>query len=305
MPSEILKFKPVALPCGEAGSTPLFTTNLFRGGCPHSCAYCYASGFKDYAAGDPEPVSTDAIKNIKKWPKRLFLCSASDPFHPKVVELAEILLEGALSAGTFVVISTKALATPKIAKLLGQHRDQVSYTVSLSNLDEKRNAFLEPHAPSAAERLHGKWHNNELVLCGIDQLAQKGVNVTLKADTLFPGIDDREQNISDLLSEAKDGGVRAVNFSYAFYRNRFKKRLSGIPFISRSLVEMNEYQPIASGKGYSLPLVEKKKRLIRLALIAKDMGYEVISTCACKNRVGSVPGDVPMRLDCHFHDRWF
>ena len=108
---DILKFKPVGLPCGETGSGKLYTTNLFTGACPHSCVYCYATGFRDYSDGDPHTIFLSAIENVKKWPLRLFLSSASDPFHPLVVKLAEEVFRAALPAGSFVVISTKALAT--------------------------------------------------------------------------------------------------------------------------------------------------------------------------------------------------
>jgi hypothetical protein len=68
---------------------------------------------------------------------------------------------------------------------------------------------------------------------------------------------------------------------------------------------MNEYQPIASGKGFSLPLFVKKVRLSSMAQIAKDIGFQVISTCSCKNHIESVSESIPMDLDCHFHDRFF
>jgi len=79
-------------------------------------------------------VPQEAIERVKKWPRRLFLSSASDPFHPVVVKLTEEVLRAALAEGTFVVISTKALATPETVKILSRYPGQVSYTVSLSSL---------------------------------------------------------------------------------------------------------------------------------------------------------------------------
>lgn len=302
---EALKFKPVALPCSENGATRLYTTNLFRGRCPHACAYCYAAGLKNFSHGGPSPVPQEAIEHVKKWPRRLFLSSASDPFHPVVVKLAEEVLRAALAEGTFVVISTKALATPETVKILSRYPGQVSYTVSLSSLSEERNRLLEPNAPSARERLRGKRDGNALVLCGTEQIAQSGINITLKADSLFPDIDDTEDGISQLLDEAKACGVRAVNLSYAFYRNRFKSKLTALPLLQQSLATMNESQPIASGTGFSLPISEKRNRLSHMAKIASSIGYRVISTCACKNHIGTIPAEIPMRLECHFHDKWF
>ena len=302
---ETLKFKPVALPCGHDGGSRLYTANLFRGKCPHASAYCYAAGFRDFSGGGPSPMSLEAIQGIKKWPRRLFLSSASDPFHPAVVKLAEELLRAALASGTFVVISTKALATPEILRILSEYPPQVSYTVSLSSLSDERNRLLEPNAPNARERLYGRWEDNTLVLCGVRQIAHNGVHITLKADSLFPNMDDTEEGISRLLEEAKACGVEAVTFSYAFYRNRFKSKLAAIPALRQSLATMQENQPIASGTGFSLPRSEKTSRLTHMARIASTTGYKVISTCACKNQVGTLPAEIPMRLECHFHDKWF
>jgi len=302
---EALRFKPVALPCGEDGGSRLYTTNLFSGECPHACAYCYAAGFGNFSGRGPSPVSREAIEGVAKWPRRLFLSSASDPLHPVVVKVAEEVLRAALAAGTFVVISTKALATHEIVKILSEYPGQVSYTVSLSSLSEGRNRVLEPNAPNARERLHGRWDGNGLALCGAEEIAGSGVHVTLKADSLFPDIDDTEEGISQLLEEARACGVQAVNFSYAFYRNNFKRKLAAIPLLRQSLATMNESQPIASGTGFSLPLSEKRNRLSHMAKIASTIGYKVISTCACKNQVGAMPAKTPMWLECHFHDRWF
>ncbi|NVM26403.1 MAG: hypothetical protein HWN70_10885, partial [Desulfobacterales bacterium] len=89
------------------------------------------------------------------------------------------------------------------------------------------------------------------------------------------------------------------------YRNRFKSKLAAIPALRQSLAAMQENQPIASGTGFSLPRSEKRSRLTHMARIASTTGYKVISTCACKNRVGTLPAEIPMRLECHFHDKWF
>ena len=301
--NDALKFKPVALPCGKKGSIRLYTTNLFVGGCPHECRYCYAQGFRAYSKDGPRSVPLQSIAAVRKWPNKIFLSSASDPFHPLVIGRAAEVLKAALRSGSFVVISTKALATPEIVRTLGRYPDQVSYTVSLTSLNSERNRILEPHAPSAYERLHGK-NKGQKFLCGIEQLADR-VHTTLKIDTIFPDLDDADENIVRLLKEAKWCGAESVMFSYAFYRNRFKKKLTKIAFLQKSLSAMNEYQPIASGKGYSMPLAKKIVRLASMAKIASEIGYKVVSTCSCKNLVEGAFEGIPIRPDCHFHDKWF
>ena len=172
-------------------------------------------------------------------------------------------------------------------------------------MDRNRNRLLEPGAPSAKERLYGKKDENEKYLIGVEQLVQSGVQVTLKADALFPGIDDTDDSIFQLLSAARSCGVQAVNFSYAFYRPKFKSRLTAIPLLGDAVAQMSEYQTIASGKGYSLPLVDKARKLFRMAQMAMDMGFQTISTCKCKNDIGTISSCDIMKLDCHFHDKWF
>jgi DNA repair photolyase len=186
---------------------------------------------------------------------------------------------------------------------LARYPNQVSYTVSLSSLNDEKNSLLEPNAPNAKERLYGKTDKSEIACIGIKQLVESGVNVTLKADCLFPDIDDLEMPISDLLISAKKCGVQAINLSYAFYRSKFKSRLYAIPFLDKALVKMNEMQDIASGKGYSLSLIEKEKRIFWMGNLAKDIGFKVISTCKCKNQIATAPSI--MKYDCHFHEKWF
>ena len=268
------------------------------------CRYCYAQGFRAYSKSGPRPVSMEAIINTRKYPRRLFFSSASDPFHPLVIGRAAEVLKAALQSGSFVVISTKALATPEIVRILSRHSDQVSYTVSLTSLNSERNRILEPHAPSANERLYGK-KNGQDFLCGIEQLAAGGLNTTIKADTICPEIDDAEEDIENLLKAARSAGAQAVTLSYSFFRQKFKKRLTGIAFLQKSLSAMNEYQPIASGMGYSLPIAKKKVRLSKMAKIASDIGYQVISTCSCKNRIEGTFEGAPIKKDCHFHHKWF
>lgn len=300
-----LSFKTVGLPCGKEGPTPLYTANLFNGICPHMCAYCYATNLKGYTNQTPEPVTLENVKNVTKWPRRLFLSSSSDPFHPIVIKVAEHVIKDALSNGTFLVISTKALATNNILKALSNNVDQVSYTISLSSMDPMRNEALEPQAPTAEERLNGKKSENGESLVGVKQLVECGVNVTLKVDTIFPGIDDTDESLSNLLSSAKACGVTSVNFSYAFYRKNFKSRLEEIPFLNDSLLKMTEYQSIASGKGYSLPLAEKALRLSHMVNIAEELGFLKVTVCKCKNQIGSISGCKNIVLDCHFHNKWF
>ena len=110
------------------------------------------------------------------------------------------------------------------------------------------------------------------------------MHITINIDTIFPGIDDAEEDIEGLLKAARSAGAQAVTLSYSFFRHKFKKRLTGIPFLQKSLSVMNEYQPIASGMGYSLSLSKKKVRLANMAKIALDIGYQVISTCYCKKK---------------------
>jgi hypothetical protein len=78
----VFRLKSVALPCGGNGATRLYTANPFTGRCPHARVYCYVAGFRNFSGVPPRPISPEAVASVTRWPKRLFLSSASDPFHP-------------------------------------------------------------------------------------------------------------------------------------------------------------------------------------------------------------------------------
>ena len=233
MKSETLTFKPVSLPCGEPAWGSFTPQTCLQAAVPIHVSTATHRDSRPTGTATQCQSQTEAVRNIKGGRARLFLSSATDPFHPMVSGLAEELLHRALRAGTFVVISTKALATLGIVKLLSEYRGQVSYTVSLSSLSEERNCILEPKAASARERLHGRHENGEITFCGIEQLARKGIHVTLKADTLFPGIDDAEESITSLLEEAKTGRCGGGHLFICILSEQVQTKARSVPFASR------------------------------------------------------------------------
>ena len=263
------------------------TANLFVGPCPGGCLYCYARSMRpNVFHKQPQFMDPDSIDKIKKWPDYLFLSSYSEPFLPQVLPVTFKLLERAFAHGTYISISTKRKPDGKITDLLARNCDRVSVSISLSSVSHERNGILEPHVPSAKERPGFA-----------DFLTQNQISVWIKADTLFPSLDDTEESISSLSREVRLVGVEKIMLSYIFFRPQWKARLQ-VPLLEQSLKEMIENQPIASGSGFSLPIKEKEVRLREIGRAARSCGFTRIITCGCKNAIN--PADIDSRYDSIF-----
>jgi DNA repair photolyase len=290
-----LKFNKVNLPkCNIHPDKRLFGANLYRGLCPVGCIYCYARSLRPNVmhTKSPKVASVSSIRKLGRgrWPEFLFLSSSSEPFQPRTQELARELSCMAFERGTFVSFSTKLRPSDDMIDLLERNRDKTCVSLSLSSVEPERNNVLEPGAPPAEARL---------AFAG--ELVRRKVPIWIKADTLFASMDDGDASFGRLVHSASEAGVKRILISYAFYRKNSKKRIEvALNQLGYSLEEMSEEQPIASGRGYSIPLDEKAIRLRRLGEAARSAGFERIITCGCKNDIAPESIGFDSRV-CEFH----
>jgi len=101
--------------------------------------------------------------------------------------------------------------------------------------------------------------------CGVEQLAAQGVHVTLKADTLFPDLDDAEERLVPLLRAARECGAEAVELLVRLLAQPVQAEVGPDSLARASLALMTARQPIASSEGYSWDLALKAERLARMA----------------------------------------
>jgi DNA repair photolyase len=172
--------------------------NPYRG-CEHGCVYCYARPTHEYlgfSAGlDFETkimVKEDAPELLRKelthpkWkPQLVALSGNTDCYQPieKQKQLTRRCLEVLLEFRNPVVIVTKNHLVTRDIDVLAQLAkfDCIGVTISLSTLDAKLAASMEPRASRPARRLEA-----------IRQLATAGVPVGYLQAPMIPGLTDSE-----------------------------------------------------------------------------------------------------------------
>jgi DNA repair photolyase len=172
--------------------------NPYRG-CEHGCVYCYARPTHEYlgfSAGlDFETkimVKEDAPELLRKelthpkWkPQLVALSGNTDCYQPieKQKQLTRRCLEVLLEFRNPVVIVTKNHLVTRDIDVLAQLAkfDCIGVTISLSTLDAKLAASMEPRASRPARRLEA-----------IRQLAAAGVPVGYLQAPMIPGLTDSE-----------------------------------------------------------------------------------------------------------------
>jgi len=172
--------------------------NPYRG-CEHGCVYCYARPTHEYlgfSAGlDFETkimVKEDAPEILRKelarpsWkPQLVALSGNTDCYQPveKQKQLTRRCLEVLLEFRNPVVIVTKNYLVTRDIDILCELAkfDCIGVTISLSTLDYKLAATMEPRASRPARRLEA-----------IRQLAAAGVPVGYLQAPMIPGLTDAE-----------------------------------------------------------------------------------------------------------------
>jgi len=172
--------------------------NPYRG-CEHGCVYCYARPTHEYlgfSAGlDFETkimVKEDAPELLRKelsrpkWqPQLVALSGNTDCYQPveKQKQLTRRCLEVLLEFRNPVVIVTKNYLVTRDIDILSQlaQFDCIAVTISLSTLDAKLAASMEPRASRPARRLEA-----------IRKLAEAGVPVGYLQAPMIPGLTDAE-----------------------------------------------------------------------------------------------------------------
>jgi DNA repair photolyase len=172
--------------------------NPYRG-CEHGCVYCYARPTHEYlgfSAGlDFETkimVKEDAPGLLRKelsrpkWqPQLVALSGNTDCYQPveKQKQLTRRCLEVLLEFRNPVVIVTKNYLVTRDIDILSQlaEFDCIGVTISLSTLDAKLAASMEPRASRPARRLEA-----------IRKLADAGVPVGYLQAPMIPGLTDAE-----------------------------------------------------------------------------------------------------------------
>nr|WP_325212834.1 radical SAM protein [uncultured Oscillibacter sp.] len=186
-----------------------YNMNIYRG-CCHGCIYCDSrSDCYHNDQFDQVKVKADALRIIRDDLESkakvgvVGTGSMSDPYNPFEKEL--LLTRHALTLleayGFGVAIATKSDLIVRDADVLSSiHRTMPAICkITLTTCDDELAAKVEPYAPSPSRRL-----------AAVERLSAAGLFTGILMMPILPFLEDRPENIRDIIDRAADAGARFV-----------------------------------------------------------------------------------------------
>ena len=190
--------------------------NAYRG-CEHGCIYCFARPTHAYHDLSPgldfetqlfaKPGAAKLLRATlakpRYTPRPIALGTNTDPYQPieQRYRITRDILEVCLEARHPVTITTKSdrcLRDLDLLEELARHR-LVAVAVSVTTLDARLSAKLEPRCPTPQKRL-----------AALGQLVEAGVPVHCSVSPIIPAITD--EFIETIIDRAAALGVRSIGW---------------------------------------------------------------------------------------------
>jgi DNA repair photolyase len=202
----------------SSGRMPFdWTLNPYRG-CEFGCQYCYARYThefmelrdtfdferKIFAKVSAPGLLRAELARARDRGQSIALGTATDPYQPaeKQFEITRRLLEVfAGFEGLDFSITTKSVLILRDLDLLQRiaHRHRFSIHLTVTTTSERLARLLEPKAPPPAQRLEA-----------VARLAEAGLDVSVNAMPILPGINDDQQALDDLVRKSAVAGARSI-----------------------------------------------------------------------------------------------
>jgi DNA repair photolyase len=233
------------------------SVNAYRG-CEHGCIYCYARpshAYHDLSPGlDFETklfAKPDAARLLRETfakrsyrPAPLAMGTNTDPYQPIEgrYRITRAVLEVCLETRHPVTITTKSDRVLRDLDLIAElaRHDLIAVGISVTSLDPKLSALLEPRASSPAKRL-----------AALGKLVAAGVQAHVGVAPVIPSITD--EFMERILTEAAACGVRSASWIMVRLPHEvaplFREWL-GVHFPDRADKVMGIIRSIRDGKDY-------------------------------------------------------
>jgi DNA repair photolyase len=256
-----------------------WTVNAFRG-CLHACTYCFARNTHTYldldAGRDFEreivvkvnvPELLRAELSRPSWKRDLVAFGTNtDPYQwaEGRYELMPPMLEALRDTRTPVSVLSKSplpLRDIELYKEIAEVAD-VSVNFSIPTMEEKAWRETEPHTPSPQKRMEAVAAFNEA-----------GIPSGVLIAPLMPGINDRPEQVEEIVSLAEEAGATFVNGIALHLRPGVKEVfMSWLSAARPDLV--SRYEKLYADSAYA-PNGEKKRlaRLVRPSRSSSDPRY--------------------------------
>jgi DNA repair photolyase len=192
------------------------SVNTYRG-CEHGCIYCFARpthAYHDLSPGldfeaklfakpDAAALLRQALAKPGYTPRPIALGTNTDPYQPieRDWRLTRAVLQVCLEAAHPVTVTTKSdrvLADLDLLQALAQ-RQLVAVAISVTSLDPRLSALLEPRAPTPARRL-----------AALAQLSAAGVPAHCNIAPVIPAITD--DALEEIVAQVAAAGARSAGY---------------------------------------------------------------------------------------------
>ena len=272
---------PFAIPCMQG----VLALNVTRG-CSHGCVYCYCRAYPEAPPPGQLPVyealprQLEAeLAKMRRLPRAVTLCTASDPFQPLSSVLAvtyraaELLLEH----GITVTFLTKGFVPDEFVSLFARHRERVRARVGLLSLNPAYHRRFEPGTAFPEARLQN-----------LRRLKEAGVSVGVRHDPVIPGVTDRPEELDAFFTVLAGEGISDIDVGYLYIRPGIARLLMDElpPPVFRPLLAQFKRGPLApvaaSAATQLLPADLRVRSFFRLRMSAREHGITAI-LCRCKN----------------------
>ncbi|MCB0705645.1 MAG: PA0069 family radical SAM protein [Saprospiraceae bacterium] len=253
-------------------------------GCEHGCVYCYARNthpYWGYSAGiefeekilvkQDVPALLEKKFRSPKWKASpLMLSGNTDCYQPaeKKYEITRKILEICWKFRHPVGVITKNALVLRDLDLLRKLASEqlVHVAISITSLDEKIRAKMEPRTSTAAARIEA-----------VRQLSVNGIPVSVMLAPVIPGLTDHE--ILPLAKAVSEAGARSINYTVVrlngdvaelfedwldkFFPDRKEKVLNHIREAHGGKLNDSRFGQRMSGEGELAAVIARQVRVAR------------------------------------------
>ncbi|MCL4311200.1 MAG: radical SAM protein [Candidatus Thermoplasmatota archaeon] len=203
---------------GKSGMAELdYAFNPYLG-CLHGCRYCYAIDMSPSEASSNWGRTVFVRKNIITLLEReartykrgiVGMSTITDPYQsvemkfrvmPKAIEILS-------RNGFYVTIQTKSPLILKDIEILEKYRNNLDVGLTVTTIDRKVAALLEPYAPDPVKRLNA-----------LKKLTQRKIKTWLYLGPIVRGLNDNIEDIKKIVEFCAANGIRIIYDSYQDFK---------------------------------------------------------------------------------------
>ena len=245
-------------------------------GCSHRCLYCYATSYIGLRDSTPKK---QFLENLARDLERIGegaiveLSTSSDPYPPVEARLGLTRRALALMSKykVRVLITTKSDLVVRDVDVLLKQASAVMMTIT--TLDEKLSAVLEPGAPPPSRRVEA-----------LKKLSNSGISVGVRIDPIIPYLNDDPAALEELIGVVKEHGAQhIVTSTYKARWDSMRRLEEHFSDVARKLRRLY-FEEGVYFHGYRY--LSKNLRESLLRRVVKVSSYYGLSVATCREGLG-------------------